>query len=649
MRFRTLAAVLSMLLIATGVAACSHGNSGPDPDKALTAFVNGWRAHSFNGDVNFVDANDTALSSATVTTDFKKVLGDFAAVTPSIQAAKANVVNKPSKLGDATATSVLTVTMPVDATHKWTYQTTAHMNLENKAWHIRWEPALIQPSLIEGATLRLVYKEAERGKILSADGSALMEARSVVDVGIQPSHVTDLDSLVASLAAALKSVDVDIDVNALKKQVRSANPDAFVEVVTLRAEIYQQIRSKIHDLPGTVFNEGTLQLAPKKVFAHALLGEVDTVTKEQMDKNPGKYHIGDHVGAGGLEQAYEDRLRGTDGVSVVIPGVGKDPDGSPNPPTTVFKVDPAPGKSIKVSIDPKAQNAADAAVQKQSKPTGFIAMQISTGQVIAVANGPSATGQNLAMQAQVPPGSIFKMVTAANVLESGAETPNSIVNCPATLTVNGRVFKNSESEALGKVPLITDFAKSCNTAFASLYPKLGKNGLAATSKQLGIGGSWNLGVPTYTGSVPDDGSDVDQAAAAFGQGKTLVSPAAMIGAVAAVARGQWKQPTLVLDPAANNPAADGTALKPATVASLKSMMKAVTTSGTAANRMKGTPGGPVYAKTGTAQYDANPDHTHAWFIGYQGDIAFAVLVVGGGMGATAAAPIAKSFLTAMAG
>jgi cell division protein FtsI/penicillin-binding protein 2 len=335
-------------------------------------------------------------------------------------------------------------------------------------------------------------------------------------------------------------------------------------------------------------------------------------------------------------------------VSVVIPGVGQDVDGSPNPPKTVFKVEPTPGQPIKISLDQKAQNAADNAVQKQSKPTAFIAMRISTGKIIAVANGPDATGQDLATGAQVPPGSIFKIVTAANVLESGAETTSSIINCPATLNVGGRVFTNSESEALGKVSLQTNFAKSCNTAFASLYPKLGANGLTATSKQLGISGSWNIGVPTFTGSVPNDGSDVDQAAAAFGQGKTLVSPAAMVAAVAAVATGQWKQPTLVLDPAPASTAPEGAALKPSTVSSLKAMMHAVTTSGTAANRMKGTPGGPVYAKTGTAEYDDNPNHTHAWFVGYQGDIAFAVLVVGGGFGATAAAPIAKDFLTTMA-
>ena len=60
-------------------------------------------------------------------------------------------------------------------------------------------------------------------------------------------------------------------------------------MVTLRREVYDQIRAQIHDLPGTVFNESTLQLAPTRAFARALLGTVGDVTKEQLDANPGRY------------------------------------------------------------------------------------------------------------------------------------------------------------------------------------------------------------------------------------------------------------------------------------------------------------------------------------------------------------------------
>jgi cell division protein FtsI/penicillin-binding protein 2 len=637
MRFRTGSLALLMIVSGAGLAACS---SSPTPDAAIKAFVSGWQAHAFGSGAKLVDANGAAVPAATATTELAGFTGDLSTVTPKIDAGRPTITKNDGQVQ-------LTVAYPVTAKVTWTYQTAVPLHLSGKTWQVVWGPKDVQPNLIAGGTMKIAYTEAQRGKILDSTGAAIVESRDVVDVGVEPKLIKNIDDLIDKLKFAFKALEVDVDLSDLKQRVADAKPDAFVNVVTLRSDTYALGRPLIHDLDGTVFNEHTMELAPSRIYAHALLGEVDDVTKETMDKNPGKYHIGDHVGYGGLQQAYEDRLRGTDGVSVVMPGVGQDPDGSPNPSKTLFKVAPVPGQPITVSLDSKAQKAADAAVQAQPKQSAFIAMRISTGQIIAVANGPGATGQDTALEAQVPPGSIFKMVTATNVLESGAATPNTTVNCPATLTVDGFTIHNSESEALGKVPLITDFAKSCNTAFASLYPKLGTNGLANTSKQLGIGGDWSLGVPTFTGSVADDGSNVDRAAAAFGQGKTLVSPVAMVGAVGAVARGEWKPPTLVIDPAPATVAADGTALKPTTVTDLKAMMRAVVTSGTGKTRMAGTPGGPVYAKTGTAQFDSDPEHTHAWFIGYQGDIAFAVLVVNGGFGGVVGAAMARNFLTAM--
>jgi cell division protein FtsI/penicillin-binding protein 2 len=301
---------------------------------------------------------------------------------------------------------------------------------------------------------------------------------------------------------------------------------------------------------------------------------------------------------------------------------------------------------VQTSIDVATQNAADHALAKETKPAAIIAMRISTGAVLAVANGPGAAGYDLALQAQVPPGSTFKTVTATNVLESGRESTTSVVNCPKQLVVEGRTFMNDGGEAFGQVPLLTDYARSCNTAFASLAPKLGPNGLQSTAAQLGIGGKWSVGVDTFTGSVAADGSAVEQAAAAFGQGKTLVSPVALMSAVGAVARGHWIAPTVVTNPPVIGNPSPGTPLKASTVASMKTMMRAVVTSGTA-KKCNGIAGGPVYGKTGTAEYNNDPHDSHSWFIGYQGDVAFAVFVENGGLSTTAAVPIAKTFLTSL--
>ena len=85
------------------------------------------------------------------------------------------------------------------------------------------------------------------------------------------------------------------------------------------------------------------------------------------------------------------------------------------------------------------------------------------------------------------------------------------------------------------------------------------------------------------------------------------------------------------------------------VAELRSMMSSVVASGTG-TALRGTPGGPVRGKTGSAEHGSDPDvPPRVWFAGYQGDLAFAVLVEEGKSGGTVAAPIAKEFLTRLAG
>lgn len=239
------------------------------------------------------------------------------------------------------------------------------------------------------------------------------------------------------------------------------------------------------------------------------------------------------------------------------------------------------------------------------------------------------------------------MVSALGLLDRGAVTPQTTVNCPKTAEVDGRIFKNSDNFALGAVPFATDFAKSCNTAFTALAPQLGPDGLAQAGRTLGLEAGWDLGADVFTGKISANGERTEQAAAAIGQGTTLVSPLAMAGATAAVARGRFEQPKLLLDPAPGKPAPAGPALKPESVAALKTLMRGVVTAGTATALAK-VPGEPVHGKTGTAEYDNNPAHTHAWFVGWQGDVAFAVFVEQGGSSTASAVPIAERFLRGLA-
>lgn len=641
-RARVTALLATAALLGGGLAGCSKG---PGPESAISDFLGGWRSGQFAASLQLISSSGSALTGPAVATQIKALTGDLASVKPTLKAGKATVDKD-----DATAP--IDVSWPVEKGVTWSYQTSLRLHRNDGKWDPIFEPSVIAAQLTDTDKMTVKTADATRGSVLDGSGQPLVSEQPVVNVGIQPSLIKDQTSLINALNSAFKSANLDVDLSDLPNQIKAAAPTAFVQVVTLRQSVYDQIRPQIHDLDGTVFTNGTQELAPTSTFARALLGTVGDVTKERMDKNPGKYQIGDQVGFGGLAEAYDDQLRGKSGVSVVaVPanppsGTNSDSTGDSAQGKTLFTSAPVAGQSIKTTLDQKTQKAAETALTMTQQPSALVAIRISDGAVLAVANGPGAQGQDLALDASVPPGSMFKTVTATNLLEAGKVNVNTIVSCPQTRTVDGYTIHNSEFEQLGNVPLHEDFAKSCNTAFASLAPQLGPTGLADTGKQLGVGIPWDLGIDAYTGSVSANGDAAEQAAAAFGQGKTTVSPVVMAAMAAAVQRGQWKQPHLVLDPAPAHPAADQAPLKQSTVDALKQMMREVVTDGTAV-KVKSVPGAPIYGKTGTAEHDNKPTPTHSWFMGYRGDIAFAVFVEDGGMSTDAAVPIAGRFFTVL--
>ncbi|MEH1167553.1 penicillin-binding transpeptidase domain-containing protein [Micromonospora sp. CPCC 205539] len=637
---RWLAALAATLLTVGGSAACS---SDDGPERSVDAFLAGWRSGDLHS-VGLVNPTGSKLPAADVSREIKELSGELAATPPALTR------RGEPKITANVATVGIRVEWTLPGETRWAYDRELRLTHgDDDQWQVIWEPRVLHEQLTDGDRLGLRRDSAPRAGLLDAAGQPIVTPRPVVRVGVQPSEVTDIKKLVKDLDAAFKAIRPAlipaVDLTDLPKRVAEAEPGAFVEAVSLRAEAYRQIKPRIHELPGTKFIDDKLNLAPTREFARALLGSVDPAQADDLTKHPDRYVAGDLVGHGGLQGRYDERLRGAPGLTVLVehPAEGGkvEPTG-----TELFHREPQPGQALKTTLDVTAQTAADGALRAEPRRSALVAVRISDGAVLAVSNGPGPAGENLAFTAQVPPGSTFKMVSALGLLDKGAVTLDGPVNCPKTFTTDGRSFKNSDNFVLGSVPFRTDFAKSCNTAFAALAPKLGGDGLATAGRSLGLEGQWDLGTDAFTGKVSTGGSAAEQAAASFGQGTTLVSPLAMAGATAAVARGRFEQPKLVLDPAPAKPAAAGEQLKPESVEALRTMMREVVTTGTG-SALKDVPGGAVYGKTGTAEYDNNPAHTHAWFVGWRGDVAFAVFVEQGGASTASAVPIAERFLRAL--
>jgi cell division protein FtsI/penicillin-binding protein 2 len=626
---RPLAAVpLAAALLLTGAVACS---SEDPPERVLQAFLDGWPTGDLAG-VPLVAPTGSPLAAAGVADEIAGLAGELHDIAPDLTIAGIDD-------GSDLATAQVTVSWPLsagDTPATWDYQTTVRLSRGDGGWRVIWEPAVVHPDLTIGDTLAVRRTAAARADILDAAGGPLVTARPVVDVGIWPARATDLDSDLNTVDSALRSIGVTVDLASLRDRVDRADPDHFVPVVTLRQDDFASIEDRIGDLDATTFRERERHLAPSRTFARAVLGIVDEVTAEVIQNSPGVFAVGDQVGFGGLSERYDAQLRGGTGHRVLLARTA--PDGQVNH-TELFSAPPRPGIDLRTTLDVTVQAAAEAALHTDDRRAALVAVRISDGAVLAVANthGADANPVNLAFTGAVPPGSTFKMVSAYGLLAAGDVAIDTIVDCPQQVTVDGRTFRNAGNLALGEVPFRTAVADSCNTPFAALAPRLGDGALAAAGAALGIGGDWSLGLDTFTGQVSDGADPAELAAASFGQGTTRVSPAAMAAATAAVARGAWLPPNLV---ATADPAPPSVPLDAGAVADLHTALRAVVTDGTA-GALAGLPGGEVYGKTGSAEVD---DVTHGWFIGWRDDLAFAVFVEGGGSGSGSAVPLVEGFL-----
>jgi cell division protein FtsI/penicillin-binding protein 2 len=628
---RTAATLAVLLLVTGGAAAC--GQDGPG--DTIDAFLAGWKSGDF-GKVGFVAADGNAIPASKVLDEINALSGDLP--RPSFLV---STTGEPKVTGEIAATPIkLDWTLPGGV--PWSYPSTVRATERGSdGWRVIWEPTIVHSELTTGDRLELRRVPAPRGGIQDARGKPLVEPRPTVMVGVSPEKITNLTTLTAALNTAFRKINRPVDLSDLKTRVAEADKGAFIELVLLRRADYDRIRDDVRPLEGTVFREESRDLAPTREFAKALLGTVDPATRDDIVGNPDSIAQGDWVGHGGLQQRYDVQLRGTAGQSVVIArraadGVVTD--------ARIYSVDPKPGTPVKITLDPRVQIAADRAVAAEKQPSSLVAIRVSDSSVLAISNGPDGGSVNHALTGQVPPGSTFKMVSTLGLLQKKQVTKDTVVDCPKNRAVGGRQFKNSNDMALGRVPFHTDFAKSCNTAFVNLSPKLGADGLRNAATALGLGTKWDIGTESFSGKVSSGNNATELAAASFGQGTTVVSPIAMANATAAVARGQFQQPKLVLEPAPANPVPPGEKLDDTVVAPLREMMREVVTRGTG-EALRSVPGGAVFGKTGTAEFQTGSAETHSWFVGWQGDIAFAVMVQKGGAGSDAAVPIVSRFLT----
>lgn len=609
-------ALLSATLLAATAPALA-GCGAPGPADAARAYLSAW-------------SHDDLAAAAAKTTDPTSAMQVLSRLRTDLRIDRVatHLEHVQTQAGQTTAEYTADVTL--HAIGSWHYTATLRMVKSGGHWNVQWTTTDVHPQYAAGARLVLDRQLPERAPLLDRAGRPLFTAQPVVNIGLEKRR---LGGQAATTIATVARV-LHVDGAALEAAVAKASPSAFVPVITLRRAAYLAVKPRIYPLPGTVFTNATALLPPSTGFGRALLGSVGEATADIVKASNGSYAAGDVVGLSGLQAALNKQLSGTATTSVVVRAA----DGSL---VDVLKTFPGhAGTPVHTTLDVATQTAAEKALAHEPKPAALVAVDVHTGAILAAANTPDATSFDRALVGHYPPGSTFKMVTSYALLGAGV-TPASVIPCPRQVTVDGKVFANFEGESGGSPTFAEDFARSCNTAFIGASRKLDDQALPTAATALGLGARWRLPLDSFAGSVPAPSSAVEHAADAIGQGRVEASPLAMAVVAAAIADGTPRPPVLVTDTASPAPAAM-TPLAAGRLAALRLMMRSVVTAGTAASAH--LPAG-TFGKTGTAEFGADtPPKTHAWFVGYRGSVAFAVLVEGGGVGGEVAAPIAASFL-----
>jgi hypothetical protein len=386
-------------------------------------------------------------------------------------------------------------------------------------------------------------------------------------------------------------------------------------------------------VPGRAAILGTDgQAVPAGPDVSALVGTLGPATATQAKADP-TLRTGDIIGQSGLQASSDATLRGApSGDLTVVNPAG-------NAVATLARWSGRTPAPVSSTVNPTMQAAAAQAISHTGHPSAIVAIDTTNGAVLAAASNPA--GYPRALLGQYPPGSTFKMVTLTAALMAG-RTLASPTSCTPTATVDGYTLRNAGGESFGTIPLQQAFAVSCNTSFVHLAMTLPTGTLAAAAKLLGCDtGHAPLPVPSFGCSYPASATGTAYAASSIGQGTVLTSPLAIAAIAAAAGSGTWHQTHVT-----PGSAPDSHPLTAAVAAGLQGAMRAVVTSGTgtAAN----LPGTPVYGKTGTAEHGSgsNPP-TDAWFAAFRGNVAVAVVVEDAGFGATAALPVATSFLSSV--
>ena len=553
--------------------------------------------------------------------------------------------------------------------------------------------------------LRLVSVPAPRGLITDRTGVIMATSRPVHSVAVVPELLpkarkqsAERARVLQTLAALLKVDEKTIEPQIARALKRQGRYDAVPIKTDVDLETIARIEENRAELgAGILVTDELRRVYPDgAMFGHlmgysGIVNERDLARAKQAGAPLGAF---DRVGKSGIEREYNALLKGEPGAQVFEVDASNRPVGERAP------VAARQGKTLQLTLDLKLQRAAENALLKAKNNGALVAIDPRNGEVLAMASRPNFDPNifelpraqfsaayrqliatpgypllNRAATSRFPPGSTFKMISAAAGLQKGVIDPNWTVTCNGGLTL-GRRFGCWKVHGHG-VNLARALAESCDVYFYQMALKLGDSQssgptyLAQTARKFGLGENTGIDLPSdEAGLVPDPawlrkinakrpqyaqwmpGNTLNMS---IGQGDVLATPLQMALATGAVANGGtlWKPHLLRKSQSSGQPPTmtplegHSVGIDARNLELIRRGLRRTVTMGT--GKPCALPNVEVAGKTGSAE-DANNALPHSWWVCFapydKPTIAIAVLVENSGHGSENALPIARDVLQA---
>jgi penicillin-binding protein 2 len=518
--------------------------------------------------------------------------------------------------------------------------------------------------------------------MLDREGRVLVDNYPSFSVLLLRDAPTQVDRLLPQIADGLS-----MSLDDVKQQIDAAKYMPKFQPIVIKPEASQSdiafIESHRADIPVLEMLMVHRRRYPHGDMMANAVGYVGEVSAEQVDNSDSKLKPGDTVGKAGLERQYNDTLMGTDGLRrVIVNSIGKEVG-------RLEQQDAIPGKPIQLTIDYDLQAVADNYMA--DKEGAVVAMDGRTGEILAMVSRPTFDPNdfavripnaewrelntdprtpllNRAVQGQMAPGSVFKIVMATAMLESKALPDDFTAFCPGHADFYGRTFHCWRPAGHGSVDLHKAIVDSCDVFFYTIGQRMGIERIQQYATGLGLGRRTGVDLPSEeTGLVPSE-EWVQRAfhhkwyagetiSVSIGQGAVTVTPIQMARMIAAVASGgNLVQPHFLKNFTAKT---ERFPLDENTVEKVTQGMYGVINEGGTGSSLK-LQNIEFSGKSGTAQlmsYGAGSKmgkkgkETNGWFVGYaprrDPEIVVAAVIQGSSEhGGTTAGPVVRDIVKA---